>query len=348
MIVFILTFLHLFDFCNPFIYAGLRLHVDRWSLKLSEETSNEEEITAESKSAFDAIFDKLNFQYERQPDKADGLTKSNSDGLVKSNYKSQIKSQNALCYSGERQRGCQTLLNNDSLKEEVLENIQMRSLPCVTDGTCPYSQFRCTKGHIWKAVNGSPVCFHCPVCESSRKITGRKQEATAERLLNSLKMHAISNGGSLVSTSLDDSNKWSCLVAMTCVEGHNWTGKVGNILLNKTGCFQCALMKKRYGEKEMHDTATHFGGIFLGFLDDGNLELNGSNSESYTKVHTRSASWRCSEGHTFTQIAGNIRRPPGGKRKCSWCKECRRTGVEFKWISPRDKLVKNGTMVAAG
>jgi hypothetical protein len=340
IIVFILTFLQLFDFCNPFIYAGLQLHVDRWSsLNLSEETSNEDEIVTESKSAFDAIFNKLNFQYERQPN-----TPDKADGLIKSNYKSQIKSQNALCYTGERQRGCQTLLNSNTLEDEVLENIQMRSLPCVTDGSCPYSQFRCTKGHLWKAVNGSPVCFHCPVCESSRKVTGRKQEATAERLLNSLKMHAVNNGGSLVSTSLD-SNTWSSLVSMTCAEGHDWTGKVGNILLNKTGCFQCALIKKRYGEKEMHDTASHFGGTFLGFLDDGNLELNGE-SEIYTKVHTRSASWQCSEGHTFTQIAGNIRRPPGGKRKCSWCKECRRNGVEFEWISPRKEKLKNGTMVA--
>ena len=288
-------------------------------------------------SPFDLVFQKLNFGYER-PRNSTVASNLHNKVVLKQN-RSLTKpsdSQPALCYPHEiRLRGCQTLITDTS--KNSLVNLKLQSLPCVTDGSCPYSQFRCGKGHVWNGIIGSPVCFHCPVCESSRKVYGRKKEATADRLLKSLKLYTANRGDTLLSTTLDDSsNKWSSLVSMRCTEGHYWTGKVGNILLNKSGCLHCAISKKRCGEEEMHRTARHFDGKFLGFVDkNNNVEssiIGNNEAEAATiSLRVRRALWQCSEGHVFNEIAGNIRRPPNGQRKCSWCKVCRKNGKEFEW-----------------
>jgi hypothetical protein len=125
----------------------------------------------------------------------------------KTNLSKLLTSQIALCYSNSnseeaegaiygsidplpRMRGCQPLLDdkNYAAKPEVIGDISSRAisssssspqfsfgavplpLPCVVSGTCPYTQFRCSKGHRWAAEPGKPVCFHCPVCEMSRKV----------------------------------------------------------------------------------------------------------------------------------------------------------------------------------
>ena len=297
-------------------------------------------------SPFESIFSNLNFGYERSPNTYSDpkVAKESRNNSLKLR---QTGSQSALCYpEGGRLRGCQTLYA-DSPRSD-LENLQLQSLPCVKDGTCPYSQFKCSKGHVWKGVIGSPVCFHCPVCETSRKVYGRKKEATADRLLKSLKLYAATKGSTLLSTTLDENNKWSSLVSMRCDEGHNWTGKVGNILINRSGCIHCAIAKKRVGEDEMHRTASHFGGFFLGFVhvhdknDDESVADTGTETTTVS-LRVRRALWQCAEGHTFNEIAGNIRRPPHGKRKCSWCKICRRKGQEFEWNPTENGLNKSVT-----
>ena len=294
----------------------------------------------ESQNSFDAYFNKLNFGYEMPQDmKAKNVLQPYPPKQVSSKRSTgklnHLNSQSALCYPTEtRLRGCQTLFTDSS--KVILGNLNLQSLPCVTDGSCPYSQFKCNRGHVWKGVVGSPVCFHCPVCESARKVYGRKKEATSERLLKSLKLSAVNNGGILLSKDLLGSSKWNSDVSMRCREGHEWTGKAGNIILNKSGCIHCAILKKTHGEEEMHQTAEHFGGQFIGFVDsNGNIEsssVENSETEAVTiSVRTRRALWRCNEGHVFNEIAGNIRRPPEGKRKCSWCKTCRKEGREFEW-----------------
>jgi hypothetical protein len=290
----------------------------------------------ESHSAFEAIFNGLKFGYEKSRNVVDQINvKSEKAQRLRRTRTTYTVSQGALCYPNEiRLRGCQTLYNNSS--EKSLGEINLQELPCVTDGSCPYSQFRCSKGHLWKGINGSPVCFHCPVCESARKVYGRKREATAERLLKSLRLYATTSGDTLLSSTIDGGNKWRSLVSLRCSEGHEWTGKVGNILLNKSGCLKCAITKKRYGEEEMHQTAEYFGGEFLGFVptDDEIGVTNDSSSEmgaANVSVRVRRALWKCAEGHVFNEIAGNIRRPPQGKRKCSWCKTCRKKGLQFEW-----------------
>lgn len=90
----------------------------------------------------------------------------------------------------------------------------------------------------------------------------------------------------------------------------------------------------------MISTAKHFNGQFLGFVDDISSE-NQNNEFNTDKISTeetatislrlRRALWKCNKGHQFTEFAGNIRRPIGGKRKCSWCKICRKNGIDFEW-----------------
>ena len=120
-------------------------------------------------SAYDSIFSQLKFGYEG------GKTQSNNN--VKTKTKAAIKpsslpvSTTALCYSSSeipRGRGCGPLLVDD--KNTTFVNPLHAALPCVTEGECPYLQFRCSKGHRWNAVPGSPVCFHCPICQTARKV----------------------------------------------------------------------------------------------------------------------------------------------------------------------------------
>lgn len=318
-----------------YLSESLVLNKDCVTLRRRDVTRLDSDQKDGSHSAFDAIFNSLKFGYEK-PRSVDKINDGNEKVTkLRSARTMYTVSQGALCYPNEtRLRGCQTLYTDSS--ETFLENLNLRELPCVTDGSCPYSQFRCSKGHLWKGINGSPVCFHCPVCESARKVYGRKREATAERLLKSLKLYATTSGDTLLSSTIEGGNKWSSLVSLRCSEGHEWTGKVGNILLNKSGCLKCAIAKKRYGEEEMRQTAEHFGGEFLGFVNtDSNIGIANDNSGDIgtinVSVRVRRALWKCAEGHVFNEIAGNIRRPPQGKRKCSWCKTCRKKGLHFEW-----------------
>ena len=287
----------------------------------------------ETKSAFESIFNDLKFGYERPLERTTVISEGRTIRQPQSGM--YTESQRALCYPQEnRLRGCQALYDNSSGTD--LRNLKLQSLPCVTDGSCPYSQFRCSKGHVWKGIIGSPVCFHCPSCESPRKVYGRKREATTDRLMKSLSLYAANSGNTLLSTTLIGGNKWGSTVSMRCQKGHDWTGTVGNILLNKIGCYQCAMKKKRHGEEEMNFTARHFGGKFLGFVDGDSVEEHISlkddvDTSTSVSLRVRRALWQCAEGHVFDEIAGNIRRPPRGKRKCSWCKACRRNGAEFEW-----------------
>ena len=120
-------------------------------------------------SAYDSIFSQLKFGYEGEK------TNSSSNIKTKSKTKASIKpstvaATTALCYSSSeipRGRGCGPLLDETN---SIFVNPLNAALPCVSDGECPYLQFRCSKGHTWKAVPGSPVCFHCPVCQTARKV----------------------------------------------------------------------------------------------------------------------------------------------------------------------------------
>jgi len=52
--------------------------------------------------------------------------------------------------------------------------------------------------------------------------------------------------------------------------------------------------------------------------------------------------WRCAEGHEFIEYVNNIRRSPQSKRKCSWCKKCKKEGYIFIWDNDKykSKIIK--------
>jgi hypothetical protein len=122
-------------------------------------------------SAYDNIFSQLKFGYEGEnTHMSKKKTTKRKPGIIPP----MTVSTTALCYSSTdtppRGRGCGPLLIDEHEKNTVFVNPLKATLPCVTNGECPYIQFRCSKGHKWKAVPGSPVCFHCPVCQTARKV----------------------------------------------------------------------------------------------------------------------------------------------------------------------------------
>ena len=97
-------------------------------------------------SAYDSIFSQLKFGYEGEK------SHINSNMNTKTKTKTKAVSTTALCYSSSdtpRGRGCGPLLVEEHEKNangNTFVNPLNAALPCVTDGECPYLQFRCSKG----------------------------------------------------------------------------------------------------------------------------------------------------------------------------------------------------------
>ena len=106
-----------FYFVNPFLITRRYL---RCTPTLSSGTIDEQLM-------------KIRFGYEKF------VTLNNIPSLVKHSKSSR---EYFLCQP-TRPRGCEPLFN-DSFQGEI------HSLPCVTNGVCPYIQFRCSNGHEWK------------------------------------------------------------------------------------------------------------------------------------------------------------------------------------------------------
>jgi len=141
---------------------------------------------------------------------------------------------------------------------------------------------------------------------------------------------------------IKDSDIWKKKLTLRCRNGHEWSSNPTNLLVGKSWCKVCFHDNKRLKIEDFYATAKHFGGTFLGFADDDYRYKNDNVSTTVVeirqkatvlsgKVAMRPAVWRCSQGHTFTQSANNIRRSKLSARKCSWCKICRRDGWTFHW-----------------
>lgn len=72
----------------------------------------------------------------------------------------------------------------------------------------------CAKGHTWKAVPGSPVCFECPECKRTSLSSGRAVRKPlvgglppeSVRTLGQLKALAALQGGAVV--AVDVASAW--------------------------------------------------------------------------------------------------------------------------------------------
>ena len=226
---------------------------------------------------YDAVFNNLKFGYERNTELS--VKKVNQELLP-------LIQPSALCYSKSlnRPRGCESLLTEDTsatVKNSYnLEDLMKSPLPCVTDGTCPYVQFRCSNGHRWKAISGSPVCFSCPQCGKARskifglKFKDRRKVMSPDNLLSAIKNHAALKGGSCISLPSKNDITQRSVISLRCQEGHEWSSTVGNIIHNKAWCKKCFTDNRKFNYVDMNETAEYFGGKFLGFqCDDDQLDL---------------------------------------------------------------------------
>ncbi|CAM9488457.1 unnamed protein product, partial [Sphacelaria rigidula] len=179
-------------------------------------------------------------------------------------------------------------------------------LPCVKDGKCPLTAFRCHKGHVW-AANGQPVCFYCPTCADSRVYKVQMQAPTQrKRDLALMQQIAKDKGGECLSTVFRGMVE---KLRFRCAEGHEWETAPNNIFYHNTWCPACVFaqraVRKRLTIEDMHFTAKQFGGEFL--------------STKYESTRTK-YKWRCKRGHVFWQVPNNMRRSEGKKRAATFCK----------------------------
>lgn len=203
-------------------------------------------------------------------------------------------------------------------------------LPCVKDNNCPYVRFRCSKGHRWNAMPGAMNCLQCPTCNTkTKKINGITDQDSKisinERLYPLVKNYCISQGGELLSTK-ENVKGWASDMLVKCSKGHTFKTKINNLILGKNWCSKCR-------EVDYEQTAAIFGGQYLGLVET-NTDL---------PKRRRPAMWKCAEGHEFAEYVNNIRRSPQSKRKCSWCKICKKNGNIFVWDCDKYKstIIKN-------
>ena len=231
----------------------------------------------------------------------------------------------ALCYPQQtRPRGCESLTREATQQRELMDRLSTLPLPCAENGTCPYISFRCSRGHVWKAVPGSPVCFHCPTCgprTSQQRIRGSpslSRPAKQEKLSRQVQAAAQARGGAcLVSGAMS----WSTKVPFRCAEGHIWEATPVNVIKGGQWCRSCWRQRKALTLPELESTARYFGGKYLGQCDN----------EEGSVVSQQRHLWQCSEGHVFSRTPNDIRRRPGMKHPCYWCPDCSSAGRSFSW-----------------
>ncbi len=207
-------------------------------------------------------------------------------------------------------------------------------------------EWKCKKGHIWKASattikRGS----WCPFCAGCNRKT-----------IDDARILASSRGGFCLSETYK--NKKQKLL-WRCYNGHEWEASFGNVFSNHTWCAICA-GKKKLTIEQMHELSLSRGGKCLsnfyngcfskltwsckcGYIweatpnhvksgswcpkcskrakptiedmrrlaeDRGGLCLSTTYDSARTKMH-----WRCSEGHEWLAVPNSIK---DGR----WCRKC--------------------------
>ena len=325
-----------------------RLKLDWGSFKKANCTSTSTSTSASASSSLLGQLDRLSFGYEEPQQKQQYMIRrrfTNLDSGIKIKSMGKHVAAVAVC-DATRTSGCEPLF------ADFENDTALTDLPCVTDGFCPFIKFKCSRGHEWKASPGSPVCMHCPICDSKR-ISGRKRDIQLSRskLSSELKLYIDSKGGELLTKiKLAEMLSHNTYVNVKCKHHHEWTSSVGNLLLLNTWCSHCHADKMRLSSEELHKTAHHFNGTFLGVKErfivhpmsekiEGKAKaktkikaVDKNGGDGKVKKRTFVYSWKCSRGHIFRMHPNNIRRKESGKRKCSWCPQCRRQhGLEYSW-----------------
>lgn len=163
-------------------------------------------------------------------------------------------------------------------------------------------RYRCNHGHVIRCLANSLATRYCPSCN----VTHITRRSTQKLSLFDLRQNARDNGGKVLSTEYVNART---PITWQCRQGHVWKTSACNIRNGRTWCPECARQRRKLGLTDMHKLAAKFGGECL--------------SDQYISQYVK-LEWRCSRGHTFWLAPNNIARSPGGKRKPTWCKICRR------------------------
>lgn len=181
-------------------------------------------------------------------------------------------------------------------------------------------RYRCIHGHVIRCFANTMATQYCPSCNASHALRASKRKLS----LFELRQTARENGGTLISTEYVNART---PVTWKCRQGHVWKASACNIRNGRTWCPECARQRRKLGLTDMHELAAKFGGECL--------------SEQYISQYVK-LEWRCGRGHTFWLAPNNIARSPGGKRKPTWCKICRRLDGDV--VRPRQSKRTQSTL----
>ncbi|GJQ09168.1 hypothetical protein GpartN1_g959.t1 [Galdieria partita] len=183
---------------------------------------------------------------------------------------------------------------------------RLENAPCGDGANCPFIKYQCKRGHIVKALKGSPVCKDCPLCkyEAEAELCPELRRGSTKPLsLATMQRIASRRGGLCLSTSyksVRDKFLWRCS------EGHEWYASGDNVRRG-SWCPTCARKTQSLDLSELNELAKEKGGRCL--------------STIYKNVHQK-LKWECSQGHIFMMNANNIRRRSNSSRPPSWCPIC--------------------------
>ena len=151
-------------------------------------------------------------------------------------------------------------------------------------------EFKCCKGHIWKAI---PECIKnnktwCPICINKNILL----------TIEEMKKLAIERDGECLSDTYINNNtdlKWKCK------NSHIWYAPPNRIKSAKTWCLECSGSKRKTIEY-MREIAKEKNGKCL--------------SEKYVGAHSNLI-WECKKGHQWSSSYHQI------KTSNSWCPTCK-------------------------
>lgn len=176
-------------------------------------------------------------------------------------------------------------------------------------GTNTKLEWKCSEGHVWKAIPHTVKAGHwCPYCGGHFR---------AGNTLEEIKEYAIEKGGKCLSDSYTGiRNKLS----FVCKENHSFELGAEKILYNKKWCPYCAGTKILDPLGELQKIAESKGGKLL--------------STEYVSSLFK-LEFSCSSNHTFFMTPLAVR----GKTK-SWCKMCASLQNVSKTNSHKNKVTK--------
>lgn len=169
----------------------------------------------------------------------------------------------------------------------------------VVAGSNSYAQWKCDKGHTWRAkvVNRTRLGNGCPVCSGRKIVTGINDFATF--FPHAARMHRGS-------AQIHKLGPWSKTVTQwQCAEGHIWSAPLSS-LAHGAGCPVCVHQIVLAG---FNDLATTNPTLASEWADENR------NPDEVTAGSQYRSLWRCREGHFWESTVSNRSRGRG-------CPEC--------------------------